>query len=137
MDYEILDHTADVCVRVYGKSLDEILRNAAYAMMELITERERVKPSEEIEIEAEGETDEDILVHWLQEILFVHQVKKMVFHDFEIEAVSKAKVKGKAFGEKINLKKHELTSDIKAVTYHNLRIESLENGLKVDIVFDI
>lgn len=137
MDYEILDHTADVCVRVYGKSLDELLKNAAYAMMDLITDRERVIPSQKIEIKAEGETKEELLVHWLGEILYLHQAQKMVFRDFEVNIISETQVRGKAFGEKVDLERHELSSDIKAVTYHNLKIEPLDNGLKVDIVFDI
>ncbi len=137
MDYEILNHTADVCIRVYGKSFDELFKNAALAMMELITDRSKVKPSREIEIEAQGETKEELLVHWLQEILFVHQVKKMVFQDFEINLVGETAVKGKAFGENIDMEIHELYLDIKAVTYHNLRIESVDDKLKVDIVFDI
>jgi Uncharacterized conserved protein len=95
MNYEILDHTADVCIRVYGKSFEEILTNAARAMMELITDREMVEISEEIRIEVEGETKEELLVHWLQEILYFHQVKKMFFHDFEVDTISETKVKWK------------------------------------------
>jgi len=137
MNYEILDHTADVRIRVYGKSLAQLLKNAACAMMELITEREKIKASKQIEIKAEGGTKEELLVHWLGEILYLHQTKKMVFRDFELNITNESRVKGKAFGEKIDLNKHELYSDIKAVTYHNLKIEPLNDKLKVDIVFDI
>ena len=137
MDYEILDHTVDACIRVYGKSFDELFENAARAMMELITDRERINPSQEIEIEVRGETKEELLVHWLQEILFLHEVKKMVFKDFRLNLISETHAKGKAIGEKINIDKHELSFDIKAVTYHNLKIEPINDKLKVDIVFDV
>ncbi|MER3446769.1 MAG: hypothetical protein C4291_07970 [Candidatus Dadabacteria bacterium] len=137
MDYEILDHTADICVRVYGRSLDDLLRNAARAMMELITDREKVDPSQEIEFKARGETDEEILVHWLDEILFIHHVKKMVFRNFESHPVSKTEIQGKAIGENIDMERHEIRLDIKAATYHNLKIERVDDRLKVDIVFDI
>ncbi len=137
MDYEILDHTADVCVRVYGKPFDELLRNAARAMMELITDRERIKPSQEVEIKAIGETKEELLVHWLGEILFLHQVKKMVFQDFDVSLISETELKGKAFGEHIDMERHEIGLDIKAITYHNLKIEHANDKLKVDIIFDI
>jgi len=137
MDYEILDHTADACIRVYGKSFDELFENAARAMMELITDRERINPSQEIEIEVRGETKEELLVHWLQEILFLHEVKKMVFKDFRLNLISETHAKGKAIGEKIDIDKHELSFDIKAVTYHNLKIEPINDKLKVDIVFDV
>ena len=137
MDYEILDHTADVCIRVFGKSLDELFENAARAMMELITDREKINPSQEIEIEVRGETKEELLVHWLQEILFLHEVKKMVFKDFRLNLISETHAKGKVIGEKIDIDKHELSFDIKAVTYHNLKIEPINDKLKVDIVFDV
>jgi SHS2 domain-containing protein len=137
MDYEILDHTADASVRVYGKSFEELLRNAACAMMELITDRDKVEPSEVVEIEASGENREELLVHWLQEILFAHQVKKMVFKDFEVKLEDETRIKGKAFGEEIDSEKHELSADIKAVTYHNLKVEPSDDRLKVEIVFDI
>jgi len=137
MDYEILDHTADVCLRIYGKSFGELFENAARAMMELITDREKINPSQEIEIEVHGENIEELLVHWLQEILFLHEVKKMVFKDFRLNLISETHAKGKAIGEKIDIDKHELSFDIKAVTYHNLKIEPINDKLKVDIVFDV
>lgn len=137
MDYEILDHTADACLRIYGKSFDELFENAARAMMELITDREKINPSQEIEIEVHGENIEELLVHWLQEILFLHEVKKMVFKDFRLNLISETHAKGKAIGEKIDIDKHELSFDIKAVTYHNLKIEPINDKLKVDIVFDV
>ncbi len=137
MNYEILDHTADVCVRVYGKSFDELVKNAALAMMDLITDREKIKSFKQIKIRAEGRTREELLVHCLEEILYLHQTKKMVFRDFEVNMVGETIIRGKAFGEQIDLEKHELFSDIKAVTYHNLKIETLNDKLKTDIVFDI
>jgi len=137
VDYEILDHTADVCLRIYGKSFGELFENAARAMMELITDREKINPSQEIEIEVHGENIEELLVHWLQEILFLHEVKKMVFKDFRLNLISETHAKGKAIGEKIDIDKHELSFDIKAVTYHNLKIEPINDKLKVDIVFDV
>ena len=137
MDYEILDHTADVCLRIYGKSFGELFENAARAMMELITDREKINPSQEIEIEVRGETKEELLVHCLQEILFLHEVKKIVFKDFRLNLISETHAKGKAIGEKIDINKHELSFDIKAVTYHNLKMEPINDKLKVDIVFDV
>ena len=137
MEYEILDHTADVCLRVYGKSFEEILRNAACGMMNLITDRKKVEPLDAIKVEAEGETREELLVRWLQEILYLHQVKKMFFHDFEISRVTETRITGKAFGEKIDFEKHEAGSDVKGISYHNLRLETLGDRLKVDIIFDL
>ncbi len=137
LKHKIIDHTADICVRVFGNSLEEIFVGSSKAMMEIITDVEKVNPSKEISIKAQGENYEELLVKWLQEILYVHEVKKMVFKDFEIKIENGTKAVGKAYGEKIDVDRHEFYSNIKAVTYHNLKIISSKDKYRVDIVFDI
>lgn len=137
LKHKIIDHTADICVRVFGNSLEEIFVGSSKAMMEIITDVEKVNPSKEILIKAQGENYEELLVKWLQEILYVHEVKKMVFKDFEIKIENGTKAVGKAYGEKIDVDRHEFYSNIKAVTYHNLKIISSKDKYRVDIVFDI
>jgi SHS2 domain-containing protein len=137
LKYKVIDHTADICVRVFGNSLEEIFVGSSKAMMEIITDVERVKPSREILIRARGENYEELLVRWLQEILYLHEAKKMVFKDFEIKIENRTRAVGKAYGEKIDLDRHEFYSSIKAVTYHNLKIISSKDKYRVDIVFDI
>jgi SHS2 domain-containing protein len=137
LKYKVIDHTADICVRVFGNSLEEIFVGSSKAMMEIITDVERVNPSREILIRARGENYEELLVRWLQEILYLHEAKKMVFKDFEIKIENRTRAVGKAYGEKIDLDRHEFYSSIKAVTYHNLKIISSKDKYRVDIVFDI
>ncbi len=137
LKHKIIDHTADICVRVFGNSLEEIFVGSSKAMMEIITDVEKVNPSKEISIKAQGENYEELLVKWLQEILYLHEVKKMVFKDFEIKIENGTKAVGKAYGEKIDVDRHEFYSNIKAVTYHNLKIISSKDKYRVDIVFDI
>ena len=137
LKYKIIDHTADICVRVFGNSLEEIFVGSSKAMMEIITDVEKVNPSKEILIKAQGENYEELLVKWLQEILYLHEVKKMVFKDFEIKIENGTRAVGKAYGEKIDVDRHEFYSNIKAVTYHNLKIIFSKDNYRVDIVFDI
>lgn len=137
LKYKIIDHTADICVRVFGSSLEEIFIGSAKAMMEVITDVKKVNPSKEIPITVRGDNYEELLVKWLQEILYVHEVKKMVFNDFEIKIENATRAVGKAYGEKIAIDRHEFYSIIKAVTYHNLKIISSKDKYRVDIVFDI
>jgi SHS2 domain-containing protein len=137
LKYKLIDHTADICVRVFGNSLEEIFIGSSKAMMGIITDVEKVKPSREISIKAWGENHEELLVKWLQEILYLHEVKKMVFKDFEIKIENGTRAVGKAYGEKIDVDRHEFYSNIKAVTHHNLKIISSKDKYRVDIVFDI
>ena len=137
MNFEILDHTADVCVRVSAKSFQKLLENAAKAMMNLIANTDLIRPTKSISINVNGENQEELLVKWLQEILYRMEVKKMLFKDFKITRFAENKVSGGAFGEKIDLKKHILLHQIKGVTHHNLKIKKARDKLTADIVFDI
>jgi len=137
LKYKIIDHTADICVRVFGNSLEDIFIRSAKAMMEIIANTKKVKPSKGISISIRGENYEELLVKWLQEILYLHEAKKMVFKDFEIKIENETRAVGKAYGERIDVERHEFYSSIKAVTYHNLKIVSSKDKYRVDIVFDI
>ncbi len=137
MYFEEIDHTADLGIRVYGKDLKELLENSARALMETLTDIDTVEPKDEVAIEAEGETPEELLIHWLEEVLYLHFVKKYLFRNFKIESLGKKKLGAVARGELIDPKRHEVNFDIKAVTYHDLNIERVDDKLKVDIIFDI
>lgn len=137
MGFEVFEHTADIGIRVYGGSLAELLQNAALALLSLITDRDSVRSVEEVVIEAEAETGEELLIKMLSEILYIHQVRKMVFSEAEIELTDGYRLKGRLKGEKIDPGRHELLLDIKAATYHNLKIKTVNDRFMAEIVFDI
>jgi len=137
MGFEVLEHTADVGVRVNGGSFAELLKSAALALMSLITDRESVRPDEEVSFEVEAETGEELLIKMLNEILYIHEVRKMVFADAEIELADGRKLRGRLRGEKTDVSRHELLLDIKAATYHNLKIERVNDRFMAEIIFDI
>jgi SHS2 domain-containing protein len=137
MSFEILEHTADIGVRVFGGDMAELLKNAALALMSLITVRESVRPAEEAAFEAEAETGEELLIKMLSEILYLHQARKMVFCEAEIELTDGYRLKAKLRGEKIDPDRHELQLDIKAATYHNLKIQKVGDRFMAEIIFDI
>ncbi|MCI0481435.1 MAG: archease [Candidatus Dadabacteria bacterium] len=137
MSFEVIEHTGDIGIRVYGGSLAELLQNAALALMTLITDRESVRPDEETVFELEAETREELLIKMLSEILYIHQVRKMVFCEAEIELTDGYRLKGRLKGEKIDPGRHELLLDIKAATYHNLKIQSVNDRFMAEIIFDI
>ena len=77
--YEFLEHTADVYLAAYGKSLQEAFENAALAMFDVMTEVEGVKPKVEDDVDVEGYDVYALLYSWLEELL-------ILFHDmFRIE----------------------------------------------------
>jgi SHS2 domain-containing protein len=137
LSYEILEHTADIRIRVYGETLAGLFRNSALAMISLMAGTEAVKPLEEVEFEVEAETMEEILIKMLGEILYVHKVRKMVFCDVALELIEGKRMRGRLVGEKFDPERHELEFDIKAATYHNLKIQRVNDRFMAEIVFDV
>ncbi|MCH8029781.1 MAG: archease [Candidatus Dadabacteria bacterium] len=137
MDYEILDHPADIRIRVFGNTHTELFINSAVAMMDITTERELVGAKQEVQIQARGDTADELLVHWLEEILYVVETMKFLFRCFRVESMSENEITGYGIGEKIDFSLHELYYEIKAVTYHELKIRESEANFMVEILFDI
>lgn len=135
--YERAEHTADIALKVYGKTLDELFENASYGMLSFILKISKVAKKEEFAFRAKGETQEELLVNFLSRLNYLIEAEKKVFKEIEV------KIKGqsltcKLFGEDLDFKRHKVFRFIKAVTYHNLKIKKDSMGnYRTEIVFDV
>ncbi len=136
MGYEWIEHTADVAVKVWGKDVQELFSEAAKALFSVITDIEKVTPKFEERIEAEGEGVEGLLVGWLNELLYLHEVKGMLFSQFEPK-LTKGRVEGKTRGEPFDPSRHEILTPVKAVTYHGLELKREEGHWEATLIFDV
>ena len=137
MPYRLLDHTADLAIEVEAEDLEGLFVEAARAMFnEIVGDLGGVRPAEERRFELREDTPEDLLVSWLSELLFLFEVEKMLFSEFEVE-INDGTLKGRARGERYDRERHELRTGIKSVTYHMLEIRRSGDRYKVTIVFDI
>jgi SHS2 domain-containing protein len=122
-DYEIVEHTADVAIRAFGRSQAEAFANAARAMFSQITELDSVRQTLVRQVEVEAPDRETLLVAWLNELVFLFDTEQLLFSRFEISAISDTRLEGQAFGEKVDRGRHELKIGIKSATYHKLKVE--------------
>jgi SHS2 domain-containing protein len=133
MPYILIDHTADIGIKVSSPTIESLYKEAARALVDLMGAG-TVESNEEIMITAEGLDREDLLVRWLQEVLFLVEVKGYRLKDISIQRLTdtemQAELRGAYSGE-------PLESEIKAVTYHNLQIREIDNAFEVSIIFDI
>ena len=136
-DYENLDHTGDLGVKVWGDSREELLQNASKALVDTIVELGRVTPKREVEWAIEADSPEELLVQQLQEILFRMDAEGMVFSDFRISLRGLSSVKCLAYGERLDREKHEFKTEIKAVTYHQLKMGQEDDKWVAQIIFDV
>jgi SHS2 domain-containing protein len=135
--YELIDHTADVGLKAYGKNLAETFENAAKGMFDIITDNSDIESIGQYEIELEAPDLEQLLVDWLSKLLFLNSSRNEVFGFFKVNLDDeKLKLSAKVFGEKFNISRHRAGSEIKAVTYHMLEVKN-EKPFFVKVLFDI
>jgi riboflavin kinase/FMN adenylyltransferase len=131
--YEEIEHTADLAMRAYGRDLRELFVNAAYGMFDLMAEPAPDEPLRRREVALEGSDHEALLVDWLNELIYLHEVEGETYTRFTIQYLSsaalRASVEGGATGRK--------TKAIKAATFHDLSIRETKAGYEATIVFDV
>ncbi|MBN1283243.1 MAG: archease [Proteobacteria bacterium] len=137
--YQIIDHTADVGMRVEAGSLPELFTEAAQAMFDLMIEHKRsLIPSIEVPISVEAPSLDQLLVRWLSELLFVFESRRLVLMNFWIDELARGRLFGAAKGLKFDSARHAQKMEIKAVTYHRIKVEELSDGRWVaEVIFDI
>ncbi len=134
--FEIIDHTADVGIIAYGSSAEEVFVNAAYGMFNIIAELAEVGETIQRDIVAEASDLEELLVTWLNELLYLFDAEKLIFKRFEIKNLEREKLYATAYGEKVDPSRHKLKTEVKAATYHLLKLER-NDDFKAQVIFDI
>lgn len=137
MGYRLRDHTADVAIEVWGKDLPELFSEAAVALFSVIGEIGRVEAKEERRIEAEGQGLEGVLVSWLNELLFIHDVEGMLFSRFGVKEVGDRWLRGWARGEVFDPERHVVLTPVKAVTYHGLYVKEEDGLWRAQVILDV
>ncbi len=135
--YEVFEHTADIGLHAYGSTLSELFIHAAQGMESLMVSPEQVRIQVSREIDVEGHDSLSLLIAWLNELIFLFDTEYLLFCHFEIESLTETHLKGRASGEPYDAQRHELSSAIKAVTWHEAAIEQTGDGYKARIIFDI
>jgi len=139
-EFEIIDHTADIGIVAYGKTKKEVFINAAKGMFEIIAGENRdLKENFYAKIKLEAKSLEDLLIAWLNELLYISEVKLVILNKFIIKELFDGQIKAEVGGTKINHLSVRIKREVKAVTYHRLEIKKEEeSGLwSAQVIFDI
>jgi SHS2 domain-containing protein len=138
--FELFEHKADVGIRGKGNSLEEAFAECGKALFSVMVELDKVKAEERVEVKVEADDKEQLLVNFLNELLYLKDVKEMVFKEFElriIEENGKWRLEGRALGEKINKEKHTIKGDVKAASFHQLKVSEEKGQFVVQCVVDV
>lgn len=135
--YEVTPHTAEIGIKAYGKDLKELFNNSAFGMFDIIADLDGLTSSVTQPIEATAANKEELLVAWLGELLYNFYTKQIIFFDFSIEKLDDKHLSAKAFGRHVGENRNRLKTEIKAVTYHELKIEETQDGYTTTLIFDV
>jgi SHS2 domain-containing protein len=130
--FEEVEHVADAALRVYGGDWSELLSNAALGMFSLIASWNDAPPSVEQNVSLHSLDAETLLVDWLSELLYLHEMQDVVFFDFHILSASPNRLEAVARGTDHWIPR----TAIKAVTFNDLHVATTADGYAATIVFD-
>ncbi len=138
--FKILEHTTDLKVKAQGKDLAELFKNTAVGMFlgslgqeDFKTKKTAQKSERKLEISADDL--KALLVNFLNELIFLSDTYNEIYLDFKFEKVSETELKGIAYGQSIP--EPGFKAEVKAATFHQLKIKKTKSGHLAIVLFDI
>ncbi len=135
-DYAFLDHTADLGINVRGKDLKDLFETAAKAMIHLMIVGESQAKASDMKITVSGLDLPDLLVRWLGEILYLLEGEYLVVTSIHIDFLSLSRLDAALKTVPFDPTVHEIISEIKAVTYHQIQVKEKESFWEAQVIFD-
>jgi len=135
--YETFDHTADIGIRAFGRTVEEVFVHAAEALFEVLTDLDSIRGDLTREVEINGSDREDLFVRWLGELLYLCEGEGYLFREFSIFQLPPTSLKAAARGERFDPSRHEFKTEIKAVTYHQVEVSQKDGVWVGKVIFDI
>ena len=135
--YETFEHTADLGLRVTATDLPALFCEAAKGLFSIIVADPRsVVAREQLRLEVPGQRHDELLFDWLSELLYLFESKRMLLAEFEVE-IDAHGLRATVTGEPWEPSRHLLEHEVKAITYHRLKVERTSNGWLAEVIVDI
>jgi SHS2 domain-containing protein len=137
LTYRRTDHTADFGMEIYGQSSAGLFENAALALFDQIVDPAGVKGVQEENLTINGTDWPDLMVNWLRELLFFWNGKELLVKKAEILSITGTRLSARISYAPYDPGQHTIINEIKAVTYHQIRVEEGPYGWKATVIFDV
>ncbi len=135
--FRLFEHTADLGLHVEAEDLPRLLSEAGRALLSVIVEDPAaVRPAVEVQVEVEGDDPVYLLFDWLSALLALFDTRRLLLCEFDVK-VGKTGLKARARGEEADPGRHQLLHEIKAITYHRLKVERTGSGWVGECIVDI
>ena len=136
-DFSILDHTADLYIVVRGKNLKDLFKGAAESMMQIMVKGNPAGEINTIKLAISGSDLADLMVRWLGEILYLFEGEKALVTDLTIDSISPIHLDATLKTISFDPGLHEVLCEIKAVTYHQIKVVEKDDRWEARIIFDL
>ncbi|MFH0941515.1 MAG: archease [Chloroflexota bacterium] len=133
--FKFIEHTADIGLVAYGGDLAGAFANAASGLFAIICEPAALREVASREIEIREANPEDLLFEWLNRLIYLFDTEGLLFKRFNVVMTGEAALKATAYGERYDPARHHLKKEVKAATYHQLKVDRAKNQVRV--IFDI
>lgn len=135
--YTLIDHTADLGICVRGDTLEKLFENAGNALFEQMVRVKQVSKEKSLTVSVSATDLSDLMVKWLSEILYLFNGENLVIENIKVDFIQKQLINSILTVTQLNIDKHELIREIKAVTYHQIEVTNKDNLWIARIIFDL
>jgi SHS2 domain-containing protein len=135
--YRVVEHTADIGIELESETLSKLFAMSACAMFDLMIDLSDVRPAQKAEVALQADSPDELLVTWLNELVFRAEISGVFFSKFEVEYVDEHSLKAVAWGEPYDQGRHSIDHSIKAATYHELEVSQSDRGWSARVIFDV
>jgi SHS2 domain-containing protein len=135
--YEHFEHTADLGLRVRAADVNALFAEAGAALFAAIVDGfDTVRPERAVDVHIEGSDLDYLLFDWLRELLYRFDAEHLVFSRFDV-SVEGPGLNATVWGEPLDQARHVLSHEVKAITYHGLRVEQEGSEWVAEVIVDI
>src|SRR5262245_58319982 len=135
--FELFEHTGDLGLRVQAATLEELIAEAARGLLAmLVANPEAVRPVQTRTIAVAADEPSYLLFDWLSELLYAFETQRMLLAEFDLKLES-GKLTGNCRGEPMDSRRHQMEHEVKAITYHRLKVEQATDGWSAEVIVDI
>jgi SHS2 domain-containing protein len=136
-NYEVFEHTADIGLRIKGRDLKELFEKAGLAIFQISSRKQYVRDKTHTDFIIKQKSDnlEELFVNWLNELLSISAVKGVIFHNIKVKSLENNSLEAKITGSSVE--NYRVNTEIKAATYHQLKIEQQDKEWVAEVILDV
>lgn len=135
------EHTADITIECWAPTLQEAFEEGALAALEVILDTSTVRPKDSVEIRVQGVDLEELLVEWIGYLIALIDINSQFYSRFKVEQIEETSqgyvLCATAWGEDIDLERHDTRTEVKAMTYADMRISTASEQTTLWFTLDL